>query len=114
MKTMRSSESSRRMRPSSSARGVSTSGPRLQAAQAAGLLVGETEFAVLLRDGRRLVVPFACFPRLAQATPAQRGHFEVYSAGKMLHWPDIDEDIEVQHLIDGRLPVRLAGLLSVS
>jgi hypothetical protein len=24
----------------------------------------------------------------------------------MLHWPEIDEDIEVQHLIDGRMPVK--------
>jgi hypothetical protein len=24
----------------------------------------------------------------------------------MLHWPEIDEDIEVQHIIEGRLPVK--------
>lgn len=75
-------------------------------AQACGLSVGRHEFAVLLRDGRRIAVPFACFPRLADATPAQRQHFEVYADGKMLHWPDLDEDIEVQHLVDGRLPVK--------
>ena len=83
-------------------------------AQAAGLYVGEKEFAVLLQDGRRIVVPFACFPRLARATAAQRGHFEVYSGGKMLHWPDIDEDIEVQHLIEGRMPVKAGNPVSVS
>jgi len=66
---------------------------------------------VLLNDGRRLVVPYACFPRLADATPAQRRHFEVYSGGKMIHWPDIGEDIEVQHLIEGRMPLRTGDLL---
>jgi hypothetical protein len=24
----------------------------------------------------------------------------------MLHWPEIDEDIEVQHVIEGRMPVK--------
>ena len=82
-------------------------------ALACGLYVGQREFAVLLRDGRRLVVPFASFPRLAQATPEQRRHFELYSDGKMLHWPDLDEDIEVQHLVDGRLPVKVPDPLTV-
>jgi hypothetical protein len=82
-------------------------------AQACGLDIGQREFAVLLRDGRRLVVPFVCFPRLEQASPEQRRHFELYSDGTMLHWPDLDEDIEVQHLVDGRLPVKTADPLSV-
>ena len=36
----------------------------------------------------------------------QRSHFEVYAGGKMLHWPEIDEDIEVQHIVEGRMPVK--------
>ena len=79
--------------------------------RASGLYIGEREFAVLLSDGRRMVVPYACFPRLAQATPQQRRHFEMYSDGKMLHWPEIDEDVEVQHLVDGRLPVKSEKLI---
>ena len=82
-------------------------------AQACGLSIGQSEFAVMLRDGRRIAVPFACFPRLERATPEQRRHFEVYADGKMLHWPDLDEDIEVQHIVDGRMPVKLAEPLAV-
>ncbi len=82
-------------------------------AQACGLSIGQSEFTVMLRDGRRIVVPFACFPRLERATPEQRRHFEVYADGKMLHWPDLDEDIEVQHIADGRMPVKLAEPLTV-
>jgi hypothetical protein len=73
---------------------------------ATGVYIGDTEFAVLLTDGRRVVIPLAAFPRLAAATPVQRRHVELYSDGKMLHWPDLDEDIAVQHLIEGRLPVK--------
>ncbi len=83
-------------------------------AQACGLFIGQHEFAVLLRDGRRLVVPFACFPRLEHASAEQLRHFELYSDGKMLHWPDLDEDIEVQHLVDGRLPVKVADPLALA
>lgn len=90
---------------------MSTSGSETSAnpVQAHGLHMGEKEFVVLLGDDRRIVVPYVYFPRLARATPEQRRHFEVYSDGKMLHWPDIDEDIEVQHLVEGRFPVKASG-----
>ena len=91
------------------ARGMSTSGKHETgvSARASGVVIGETEFAVFLGDGRRIVVPFACYPRLAHATAAQRQHVEVYSQGKMLHWPDVDEYIEVQHLADWRMPTKV-------
>jgi len=93
---------------------MNTSTTKTAPAQACGLYIGQREFAVLLRDGRRLVVPYGCFPRLEQATPEQRRHFELYSDGKMLHWPDLDEDIEIQHLVDGRLPVKTTDPLAVA
>jgi len=76
------------------------------AAVAAGVVIGEREFVVCLRDGRRLAVPYRCFPRLARASSRQRAHFEVYAGGRMLHWPEIDEDIEVVHILEGRMPVK--------
>lgn len=36
----------------------------------------------------------------------ERDHFEVHADGRMLHWPDIDEDIEVQHIVQGRMPLK--------
>lgn len=73
---------------------------------AVGLLVGFECFIVSLSDGRQITVPYECFPRLDGATMVQRKHFEVCAGGRMLRWPEIDEDIEVQHLIEGRMPVK--------
>src|ERR1700733_13342644 len=55
---------------------------------------------VELSDGRTLGVPYAWFPRLLNATPAQREAVEIGRFG--LHWEDIDEDISVAGLLAGR------------
>lgn len=49
-------------------------------------------------DGRQLGVPLARFPRLADATPEQRAHWELLGRGIGIHWPDLDEDISVARL----------------
>lgn len=82
---------------------------RPRAARAVGLVVGATDFTVCLEDGRRIAVPYACYPRLDQADRKDRAHFEVHADGRMLHWPDIDEDIEVQHIVEGRMPVKIGS-----
>ena len=53
-----------------------------------------------LTDGRALGVPLAWFPRLMNATPAQRGQVELSRTG--LHWEELDEDISIAGLIAGR------------
>lgn len=72
-----------------------------------------------LTDGRTLGVPLAWFPRLLNATPAQRRRVELSRIG--LHWDGIDEDISIDGLIAGRgdihqkarvRPVRLAATTS--
>jgi hypothetical protein len=55
---------------------------------------------VELSDGRTLGVPLAWFPRLLNATPAQRGRVELSRVG--LHWKELDEDISVAGLVAGR------------
>ena len=52
-------------------------------------------------DGRKLGVPLAYFPRLLNATPAQREHYEINGGGSGLHWDEIDEDINVENLLLG-------------
>ena len=52
-------------------------------------------------DGRKLGVPLAYFPRLLNATPAQREHYEISGGGSGLHWDKIDEDISVENLLLG-------------
>lgn len=52
-------------------------------------------------DGRKLGVPLAYFPRLLNATPTQREHYEISGGGSGLHWEEIDEDISVENLLLG-------------
>ena len=53
-----------------------------------------------LTDGRTLRVPLAWFPRLLEASPAERNRFELSRNG--LHWERLDEDISVAGLLAGR------------
>ncbi|WP_262503777.1 DUF2442 domain-containing protein [Sphingosinithalassobacter sp. CS137] len=54
---------------------------------------------VALEDGRILGVPLAWFPRLRNATPAQRETVMISPSG--LHWDVLDEDISIAGLLRG-------------
>ena len=54
-----------------------------------------------LADGRTLGVPLAWFPRLLNATPAQRAS-DVEMSRTGLHWEELDEDISIAGLLAGR------------
>ncbi|GAX59870.1 hypothetical protein SCALIN_C04_0358 [Candidatus Scalindua japonica] len=54
-----------------------------------------------LMDGRQLSIPLVYFPRLLNATPEQRGKYEMSGGGTGLHWEEIDEDISVSGLLLG-------------
>ena len=60
-----------------------------------------SELVVGLADGRVLSVPLAWFPRLLDASPEQRSHFEILGNGEGIHWPDVDEDLSVAGLLLG-------------
>jgi hypothetical protein len=57
---------------------------------------------VELADGRTVGVPLAWFPRLLQASPQQRLNYRISVTGHGLHWDEIDEDISVAGLLEGR------------
>ena len=57
---------------------------------------------VELNDGRTLGIPLAWFPRLLHATMEQREDYRISYSGNGLHWDDLDEDISVQGLLEGR------------
>lgn len=48
--------------------------------------------SVSLRDGRVISVPLVWYPRLLDATAAQRNNWKIAGGGYGIHWPDIDED----------------------
>jgi hypothetical protein len=60
-------------------------------------------------DGRTVAVPVARYPRLADATPAQRPHWEVAGAGYGIYWPEIDEDLSTEGLLRGAPAPRRAA-----
>jgi len=66
------------------------------------VFVTEDELSVGLMDGRTIIVPLAWYPRLMDATPAQRGAWEISAAGHGIHWPELDEDLNTEGLLRGR------------
>lgn len=59
-----------------------------------------TELVVTLADGRRIATPLDWYPRLKNASAAERAHYEVGAMG--IHWPDIDEDLSIAGMLKGR------------
>lgn len=54
---------------------------------------------VVLADGREVSAPLQWFPRLLRATAKQRAKWELIGDGIGIHWPLIDEDVEVESLL---------------
>ena len=63
------------------------------------LEVSDTMLRIILTDGRELSAPLAWFPRLRDASPEQRRHWELIGRGHGIHWPEVDEDISVRVLL---------------
>ena len=63
--------------------------------------VEEDALVVELRDGRILFIPLANFPRLLHGTPEERRNFRLIGDGEGIHWPDLDEDLSIEHLLLG-------------
>ena len=57
--------------------------------------------SVDLMDGRTIMVPLLWYPRLFEATDAQRSNWRISAAGYGIHWPDIDEDLSTEGLLRG-------------
>src|SRR2546428_13362734 len=64
--------------------------------------VSDDRINLELDDGRRLSVPLTWYPRLANATDAERSRYELWGSGYAIEWPDIDEHISVEGLLAGR------------
>jgi hypothetical protein len=63
--------------------------------------VSRESLTVWLRDGRRVSAPLAWYPRLRNATVAQRKNWQIAGGGYGIHWPDIDEDLSIEGLLRG-------------
>ena len=60
-----------------------------------------TSLCFVLADGREISAPLEWFPRLRDATEAERNDWRFIGNGIGIHWPNIDEDIAVETLMYG-------------
>ena len=57
--------------------------------------------SVDLMDGRTITVPLLWYPRLANASKADRENWKICGGGYGIHWPAIDEDLSTEGLLRG-------------
>lgn len=69
--------------------------------RAVAVKVRGEELTITLADGRRVTVPLSWYPRLQNATPAQRQRWELLGDGEGIHWPDVDEDVSIAGVLRG-------------
>ena len=67
--------------------------------------VSDEAITAHLTDGRVISVPLAWSWRLSDATPAQPARWELIGDGHGVHWPDVDEDISADGMLNG-IPAR--------
>lgn len=70
--------------------------PRIQ-----DVRITEDEITAYLADGRVISVPLAWSWRLSEATPAQRTNWRLIGGGQGVHWPDVDEDLSAEGMLQG-------------
>ncbi len=68
---------------------------------AVDLALTDDGFTVVFADGRSLSIPLAWYPRLKQATEAERAHWRLLGDGYAIEWPDLDEHVGVASLLAG-------------
>lgn len=69
---------------------------------AAGARFDDGMLFVRLSDGRELGLPlgrFVWLQWLANATPQQRENWSIEPGGYAIYWEDLDDGIEVEHLL---------------
>jgi len=62
-----------------------------------------------LEDGRQISFRADRFPRLKAATAGQLRRVRLEVEGEALRWEELDEDILVQDVVEGRFPTRRGG-----
>jgi hypothetical protein len=81
---------------------MNTSTVEVRLATAQDVRVTDDTLVIDLTDGRTISVPLTWYPRLLQGTPEERSHWRLIGQGEGIHWPDLDEDISVQHVLLGK------------
>lgn len=59
------------------------------------------ELIAVLDDGRTITVPLSWYPRLLHGTEIERNNWRFIGDGEGIHWPDLNEDVSIQGLLEG-------------
>jgi hypothetical protein len=70
--------------------------------------VDAKQVRVYLTDGPVFYLPLSNFYRLSKATRAQRANWQLIGGGRRVYWPDIDEDLSVDSLLEG-IPLKTSA-----
>lgn len=81
---------------------MSSSQTEIPTVLAVGVDITDDMLAVDLSDGRRIAAPVKWYPRLAKGSAIERANWRLIGRGTGIHWPDLDEDISVEGLLQGR------------
>jgi hypothetical protein len=63
----------------------------------------EGDFVWVRLHGREIRFPISANRRLREATPSQRETIEIICNGTGLHRPELDEDLSILGILEGRL-----------
>jgi Protein of unknown function (DUF2442) len=61
-----------------------------------------SDLVVTLADGRKIATPLDWYPRLKNASAAERAGYEIMPMG--IYWPLIDEDLGIAGMLKGKRP----------
>ena len=64
--------------------------------------VTSSALTIELSDGRSISAPLVWYPRLLNASSKERNNWELIGEGHGIHWPDLDEDLSMEGIIQGR------------
>lgn len=57
---------------------------------------------LIMSDKKEIRFPVELNKKLFNATDKQRSNIKIICAGTGLHWPDLDEDLSITGIIEGR------------
>lgn len=81
---------------------MNTSAVELRLATAQNVEITDDTLVIDLTDGRTISAPLTWYPRLWHGKPQERSNWRLIGQGEGIHWPDLDEDISVEHVLLGK------------
>ncbi len=72
-----------------------------QKIRAKKISITDRSLTVNLEDGRTIIVPLEWYPRLLHGSENERNNWCLTGNGEGIHWPELNEDINVENLLEG-------------